>query len=189
SLAGTVADGELAVDESGRLVVTRETRRFFDYLLAGGGEEGVGRARARLVAEVRKRLPVSAVPEAIGLLDRYLAYRRRARLAEQALAPLRLMQDEERLRASGASPAEIRALRERSFGAEAADRLEDLDRQRAAWQRRLDDYREARDAIARSDSLDAGARDRAIETLRAERFTPEERLRVVALDRIREAER
>ena len=265
SLAGTVADGELAVDESGRLVVTRETRRFFDYFLAGGGEEGVGRARARLVAEVRKRLPVSAVPEAIGLLDRYLAYRRRARLAEQApdvgarvsllhalreqalgaeaaraffadeeaadeaaierarisadpsldaaergrraarleerlpepvrearaqaLAPLRLMQDEERLRASGASPAEIRALRERSFGAEAADRLEDLDRQRAAWQRRLDDYREARDAIARSDSLDAGARDRAIETLRAERFTPEERLRVVALDRIRETER
>src|SRR5207237_256335 len=78
SLAGTVADGELAVDESGRLVVTRETRRFFDYFLAGGGEEGVGRAKARLVAEVRKRLPVSAVPEAIGLLDRYLAYRRRA---------------------------------------------------------------------------------------------------------------
>ncbi|TMA37186.1 MAG: lipase chaperone, partial [Deltaproteobacteria bacterium] len=265
SLAGTVADGELAVDESGRLVVTRETRRFFDYFLAGGGEEGVGRAKARLVAEVRKRLPVSAVPEAIGLLDRYLAYRRRAWLAEQApdvgarvsllhalreqtlgaeaaraffadeeaadeaaierarisadpslddaererraarleerlpepvrearaqaLAPLRLMQDEERLRASGASPAEIRALRERSFGTEAADRLEDLDRQRAAWQRRLDDYREARDAIARSDSLDAGARDRAIETLRAERFTPEERLRVVALDRIRETQR
>ena len=94
-----------------------------------------------------------------------------------------------RLRASGAPAAEIRALRERSFGADAADRLEQLDRQRAVWQQRLDDYREARDATERNASLDAGARDRAIETLRAERFTPEERLRVVALDRIRETER
>ncbi|TMB05947.1 MAG: hypothetical protein E6J70_01195 [Deltaproteobacteria bacterium] len=94
-----------------------------------------------------------------------------------------------RLRASGAPAAEIRALRERSFGADAADRLEQLDRQRAVWQQRLDDYREARDATERNASLDAGARDRAIETLRAERITPEERLRVVALDRIREDER
>ena len=94
-----------------------------------------------------------------------------------------------RLRASGAQAAEIRAVRERSFGVEAADRLEELDRQRAVWQQRLDEYREALDAIEQNESRDAGARDRAIEALRAERFTPEERLRVVALDRIREAER
>ena len=263
SLAGTAPDGQLAIDDGGRLVVTRETRRFFDYFLAAGAEDGAGRARARLVAEVRSRLPARAVPEAIDLLDRYLTYRRRARVAEQApdagarlsllhavreqtlgpetaraffadeeaveeagverarifadpwldaaererraaaleerlpelvrearaeaLAPLRLAHQEGQLRASGASAAEIRALRERSFGAEAADRLEELDRQRVAWQQRLDDYRVARDAIERNESLDAGARDRAIETLRSERFTPEERLRVAALDRIRQA--
>ena len=121
SLAGTAPDGQLAVDDSGRLVVTRETRRFFDYFLAAGAEDGAGRARARLVAEVRSRLPARAVPEAIDLLDRYLTYRRRARVAEHA--------------------------------------------------------------------PDAGARERDIETLRSERFTLEERLRVVALDRIRQAER
>ena len=265
SLAGTAPDGQLAVDDAGRLVVSRETRRFFDYFLAAGAEDGAGRARARVVAEIRSRLPGGAVPEAIDLLDHYLAYRRRARGAEvagdaagrldrlhvlreetlgpdvaraffadeeaaetvaaertrliadpsldpaererrmaaleerlpepvrraraAALAPLHLAHEEAELRASGAPATEIRALRERSFGAEAADRLEELDRQRAAWQQRLDDYRAARDAIEHDGSLDAGARERAVETLQSERFTPEERLRVAALDRIRQAER
>src|SRR5439155_20762236 len=52
SLSGTVADGSLAVDESGHLAVSRETRRFFDYYLAA--DDGPGRARARLVAEMRR---------------------------------------------------------------------------------------------------------------------------------------
>ena len=256
SLSGTAPDGSLVVDESGRLAVTRETRRFFDYYLAA--EDGPGRARARLAAETRRRLPDGAVPEAIGLLDRYLAYRRRARAAIQvpdttarldllhalrertlgpeasraffadeeateraalerarifadpsldvaererraaaledglpepvraaraeALAPLRAMQEEARMRAGGTSSVEIRALRERSFGTEAADRLEELDRQRAAWQQRIDDYRAAREAVEQNPSLDAAARAGAIEALRAERFTAEERPRITVLD-------
>src|SRR5438132_14295073 len=73
SLSGTAPDGSLVVDESGRLAVTRETRRFFDYYLAA--EDRPGRARARLAAATRRRLPDGAVPEAIGLRDRYLASR------------------------------------------------------------------------------------------------------------------
>src|SRR5438552_1929875 len=100
----------------------------------------------------------------------------------EALAPLRAMQEEARMRAGGTSSVEIRALRERSFGTEAADRLEELDRQRAAWQQRIDDYRAAREVVEQNPSLDAAARARAIEALRAERFTAEERLRIPVLD-------
>ena len=104
----------------------------------------------------------------------------------QALGPVRLMQDEQQLREAGASPEEMRALREQQFGAEAADRLEALDRERAEWQQRLDDYRTARRAIEDDVSLSAAARAHAVDTLLGERFTPQERLRVEALDTIQQ---
>jgi lipase chaperone LimK len=49
-----------------------------------------------------------------------------------ALLALTLRAEEARIRAAGGGPAEIRALRERLVGPEAADRLEALDRARAA---------------------------------------------------------
>ena len=101
-----------------------------------------------------------------------------------ALGPVRLMHDEQQLQEAGASPEEIRTLREQQFGAEAADRLEALDRERAEWQQRLDDYRRARRAIEDDGSLSAAARAHAVDTLMDERFTPQERLRVEALDTI-----
>jgi lipase chaperone LimK len=102
----------------------------------------------------------------------------------QALAPLELIEQESALRAVGASPDEVRALRERMAGPEAADRLEALDRARAEWDARVASYREARAAIESDPSLTAEARTRAIDDLVAARFTGPERVRVAALDRI-----
>lgn len=102
----------------------------------------------------------------------------------EAGTPLQLMREEEALRASGGSDADVRALRERLVGAEAADRLAALDQDRAAWQARVDEYRAARRTIDQNPSLDAAGRTAALERLRASRFTEPEQLRVAALDRI-----
>jgi len=69
------------------------------------------------------------------------------------------------------------------LGAEAAARLAELDRQRAAWTARLEDYRARRAAIEGSIS-DPGDRTSAIEDLLARSFSAEERIRVEALDRM-----
>ena len=100
----------------------------------------------------------------------------------QALGPLRLAQEEAALRAQGAGPEEIRALRESQFGSEAAGRLEALDRERADWNRRVEDYRAARDRIEADRSLNAEQRARAIDDVKEQRFTLAERLRIDALD-------
>src|SRR5690606_31452290 len=54
-----------------------------------------------------------------------------------ATLPLDLRRAEEALRAEGASPAEVQALREQAVGAEAAERLAALDAERAAWRARV----------------------------------------------------
>jgi lipase chaperone LimK len=116
-------------------------------------------------------------------------FRGKARLPEhvereQALAPLRLWQDEQALRAKGATPEEIRALRERRFGKEAADRLMDLDRQRAEWQDRLDAYHHERQRILSDPRLSEDERSKALRDLMTGSFTPPKRIRLQALDRI-----
>jgi lipase chaperone LimK len=105
-------------------------------------------------------------------------------LRAEAATPLQLMREEEALRASGGSDADIRALRERMVGADAADRLAALDQDRAAWQTRVDQYRADRRAIEENRSLDAASRAAALDALRASRFSEPEQLRVAALDRI-----
>ena len=62
-----------------------------------------------------------------------------------------------------------------------ASRSEISDERRAEWQRRLDDFRTTRQAIESDGALDAAERDRRVQELLAERFTPAERLRVQAL--------
>jgi lipase chaperone LimK len=107
---------------------------------------------------------------------------REARAA--ATAPIALRRDERRLRAEGASQAEIDALREARFGPEAAARLATLDRARAEWDARVVAYREERDRLAAREGDDADARAAALDALRDARFSGAERLRIEALDRI-----
>jgi len=80
SLRGSRVDGGLVVDADGRFVPTIDARRLFDYFLSGTGEMPDDALRARIVAEIERRLPPDAAREAIALLDRYLAYRERVRV-------------------------------------------------------------------------------------------------------------
>lgn len=82
----------------------------------------------------------------------------------------------------GGTATELRSIREAAVGAEAADRLEALDEQRAAWQSRVDDYLRARAAILAAPGLAGSEKDRQIADLRAQRFTPEEQLRLGAFE-------
>jgi lipase chaperone LimK len=102
----------------------------------------------------------------------------------RATAPERTRREVERLRQRGASDAEVFAVREEAFGWEAAQRLAELDRSRAAWDERLADYRAARDALLADPELAPDARARAVEALREERFAGGERERVAALERV-----
>jgi hypothetical protein len=90
--------------------------------------------RAARLAAMEAELPESA---------------REARAA--ATAALTLRRDETRLRAEGASDAEIGALREARFGPEAAARLAALDQARAAWSARVSAYRAERERVRRPD--------------------------------------
>jgi len=75
SLDGTEADGAIAVDAAGHLVISLELRRLFDHFLAATGEEPLATIRARIIAVLHDRLPATAAGQAIEILDRYLAYR------------------------------------------------------------------------------------------------------------------
>jgi lipase chaperone LimK len=101
---------------------------------------------------------------------------------QQLEARAQLARDEARLRAGGATDGEIHALRERTFGTAAADRLAALDRERAAWEARLDAYRQARAALDADASRTPAARAAAADGLLRAHFPSEaERLRARAL--------
>jgi len=259
SLEGSQPDGAISA-EGGHLVISIELRRLFDYFLSATGEEPLATIRARIVATLRKRLPPTAVDEAIVILDRYLAYRdivrdfppvtdvnaqldrlhdlrikifapevataffaaeeagqhlalarrdvmldhslppeeRARRLAElderepaesraaraAAIAPIEQMKREDAMRAAGASDRDIELQRTAALGAETAARLAELDHARAAWQARLDEFRTQRAALLADAALNAAERQRRIDDLLERSFSPPERLRVEALDRI-----
>ncbi|KYF62691.1 lipase chaperone, partial [Sorangium cellulosum] len=99
---------------------------------------------------------------------------------EAAVRPLVQQAEEQALREAGASDEALHAHRVATVGAEAADRLAALDRQRAAWQERVDAFAGARASIE-ANVPDPEARREAEEALLAGAFTPEERLRVRAI--------
>lgn len=85
------------------------------------------------------------------------------------------------MQAAGASPEEIRLLREQTLGSEAAQRLAELDKQQAEWQQRLRDYASERDRL-RTLGLSETDFQNALSELLASRFDELERIRVSALD-------
>jgi lipase chaperone LimK len=114
SLAGTRVDGGLVADAAGRFVPTPDARRLFDYFFAASGEEPDDVIVARIRAEIARRLSPGAAREATVLLERYVAYRARARgLAEQGLGEGSAA---ERL-------ATLRELRRETLGADTAEAL------------------------------------------------------------------
>jgi lipase chaperone LimK len=128
-----------------------------------------------LSAEERaQRLPAveAAIPEPM----------REAR--DAATLPMRLDAAAAAVRGAGGSDADVDALRTEMVGADAAARLAALDREEAEWRGRLDAFRDARAVIERDAARTADDRTRAIDELLARSFTPTERLRVEALDRL-----
>lgn len=84
----------------------------------------------------------------------------------------------------GGNEAELRAIREQTVGAAAADRLEALEQERAAFDQRIQNWLGERQAILSNSALSAADRERQIETLRAGRFSDSELVRVRTLERI-----
>jgi len=162
--------------------IRRETLGDRDAEVFFGDDEALARLELERerIAKDETRSPEERQRELDALEERLPEHVER----EQALAPLRLWQDEQALRAKGATPEEIRALRERRFGKEAADRLMDLDRQRAEWQDRLDAYHHERQRNLSDPRLSEGERSKALRDLMTGSFTPPERIRLQALDRI-----
>lgn len=116
SLRDTEVDGALGLDANGRFLPSREAIRFFDYFLSATGEESAAQIRARIEAEIARRLPPDAARDATDLLDRYLAFR-----AEGARVA-----DDDRVAASADLERRlqwIRELRRKHFGAEFAATL------------------------------------------------------------------
>lgn len=90
---------------------------------------------------------------------------------EQPVIHLTLAAQEEQARREGATPADIQQLRTKLVGADAASRLEVLDREQAAWKARIQQYQSAR------------AQDPArAEQLKNTLFTPQEQLRLAAYE-------
>lgn len=80
--------------------------------------------------------------------------------------------------------AELREIRENLLGAEAADRLEALARERAEWDGRMAAWLRARAAVQAATGLAEADRQRQVDQLRAEHFRDEELPRVQALERM-----
>ncbi|MCC6552361.1 MAG: lipase chaperone [Polyangiaceae bacterium] len=104
---------------------------------------------------------------------------------EESRRPLRQQAEEEALRAAGATEQELYQHRVETVGEEAAQRLTDLDRQRAEWKQRVEAFRLERERIAATTPDDAARRAAQKRALEAS-FTPEEQLRVKAILKIRD---
>jgi len=160
---GAERAADLFAEDEKRERVSVERRRILD------DPELSDRDRIEALAELQRRIP-DDVREA----------------ERRELLPMRLAMQEDRLRAEGASEGEIRALRERLLGGEATpERMEELDRQRRIWERRMEAYRRERDAVLdQIPEADEPTRARFIRDVRSRHFSPEELPRVEAIDRI-----
>jgi|GEM_PF-5951717 len=85
------------------------------------------------------------------------------------------------MRASGADENEIHWVNEQAFGAEAADRLSELNIRRKNWDDKYEQYRTQLTAINNSAQAEVD-KQREIESLREQYFTPNQRKRVRYLD-------
>lgn len=86
----------------------------------------------------------------------------------------------------GGSPAQLRQIREQIVGAAAADRLEALDQENGQWDQRIDVYMRQRAQILQQPGLAPVDQQRAITELRGRLFDSRERLRLDAIETMRE---
>lgn len=118
--------------------------------------------------------------EQLAALDRSVGYTARA---DADTASVVAAQDR-RFDSAQSSPDERAAEREALWGKEAAQRLAQLDDERARWDARVEQYLYARSRIDADRSLSAAARAQALATLRAQRFDAAEQRRIASLEAI-----
>ena len=88
------------------------------------------------------------------------------------------------LDANGGTPDDLRALRQQLVGNDATARLEQLDRARQDWRRRVAEYRQERTRIETSRGLSETDKQAAISRLAMDRFDERERKRLDAAQRL-----
>ena len=79
-------------------------------------------------------------------------------------------------------PEELRALREQIVGVEATERLESLDKERADWDDRIDNYLQQRDTLIKNPALSEAERQRQLTAIKTKDFNEQERVRVQAFE-------
>ena len=153
SFSGTQVDGAFQVDEAGRLVLSQDIRRIFDYFLAAIGEEPVRASVERLQAYIAGQLQEPARGEALALLTHYLDYRRELVLIERdwpQLASLDALRRRE---------AAVQALRARLFSRDAHQAF-------FAGEEAYNQFSLQRLAIQQDVNLDDAAKAAAVDRLR-----------------------
>jgi lipase chaperone LimK len=160
-----------------RLAVLRGLRaQYFSQreMAAIFGREDAANAAALARMEIRDDCTLTAQQkrERLAALDAGLPADVRA-AREAPLKIVRVQEEAERLRAGGAGEEEVFRLRAEAFGAAAAQRLADVDREEAAWKRRIDAYLAER----------RGLRDEAaVAALRNRMFSADEQRRLAAYE-------
>lgn len=94
-----------------------------------------------------------------------------------------LFEQTKKLKEQNATPQQIRELRERLVGAEAADRLEQVDKRQAAWQQRVQAYLDERAQIQNSEMSDY-EKQLAIKQIKNSGFTELEQKRLLAYEQV-----
>lgn len=94
-----------------------------------------------------------------------------------------LKQKTQLLREQGASQQEIRSLRTEMLGAEAADRFEVLDQQRAEWSQRIDSYLQKRKEVLEIPGLSEVEKQAQLTAYKRAQFDEREQLRLGVYER------
>ena len=116
------------------------------------------------------------------MTDATMNQEERAALREEREAPtrvLRLEDEVQRRRAQGAGDNDIYQLRAATLSPAAADRLADLDREQADWQRRIAEYQQQRHQLQARATPPSAAE---LQQLRDAGFTPLEQKRLPAYE-------
>lgn len=87
----------------------------------------------------------------------------------------------------GGTPAELRQIRESIVGPEAADRLENLDRENSQWDQRMSSWFAERAGILGNKAISEDDRRRQLDEARKSLFNDTERLRVESLEKIHDS--
>lgn len=176
ALATLEAEPGLAGPDAASLVrrldaLARVRAQFFTKaeIAAIFGQEDAANADALARMRIREdqSLTTQQREERLAALDASLP----AGLREEREAPLRvarLQQEAERMRAAGAAEEDIFRMRAEAFGADAAGRLAEVDREEAAWRQRVGAYLAQRKGLS----------DAAVSALRSRMFSEEEQRRL-----------